>query len=84
MPGVNNGCRVLDSMAQIDKRFDRVLIGLVSWTKFHFNKVNVPVLRRDLGRIKVSLSAWDRAHKDSIRATLVPGREASTVREKPV
>eukprot|EP00983_Pelagomonas_calceolata_P089613 1157328-Pelagomonas_calceolata.AAC.22 len=26
MPGVNHGCQVLDSMSQIDKRLDRVLI----------------------------------------------------------
>eukprot|EP00983_Pelagomonas_calceolata_P102452 1158805-Pelagomonas_calceolata.AAC.9 len=93
MSGVNNGCRFLDSMAQIVKRFDRVLI-VNAWacgavavskvmkaeetlyinqgkgdtlaqkslefpppqsykrTKFQFNKVNVPVLRRALGRIK--------------------------------
>eukprot|EP00983_Pelagomonas_calceolata_P064817 1148298-Pelagomonas_calceolata.AAC.1 len=45
-----------------------------------FNKVNVPVLRRDLVRIKVSLCAWDRAHEDSIRAALVPGRGANAIR----
>eukprot|EP00983_Pelagomonas_calceolata_P110755 1159709-Pelagomonas_calceolata.AAC.4 len=49
-----------------------------------FNKVYVSVLRRDLRRIKVSLSAWDRSHKDNIRAALVPGRGAITIREKPV
>eukprot|EP00983_Pelagomonas_calceolata_P061250 1146749-Pelagomonas_calceolata.AAC.1 len=49
--------------------------------EFPFNKVDVPVLRRDLGGFKMSLSAWDRAHKDSIRAALVPGRGASTIRE---
>eukprot|EP00983_Pelagomonas_calceolata_P048609 1141135-Pelagomonas_calceolata.AAC.2 len=49
-----------------------------------FNKVDVPTLRRDLGRIKVSLSAWDRALKDSIRAALAPGRGASTLRENLV
>eukprot|EP00983_Pelagomonas_calceolata_P079610 1154763-Pelagomonas_calceolata.AAC.1 len=47
-----------------------------------FIKVNVSILRRDLRRIKVSLSAWVRAHKDSIRAALVAGRGASTIREK--
>eukprot|EP00983_Pelagomonas_calceolata_P051464 1142424-Pelagomonas_calceolata.AAC.4 len=41
--------------------------GLVSG-QIKSNKVNVPILRRDLCRIKVGGSAWDRAHKDSIRA----------------
>eukprot|EP00983_Pelagomonas_calceolata_P010664 345026-Pelagomonas_calceolata.AAC.1 len=60
--------------------------GVGVWTKYQF-KVNIPVLRspcRDLGRINVSLFAWDRAHKDSIRTALVPGRGANTIREKPV
>eukprot|EP00983_Pelagomonas_calceolata_P023713 746587-Pelagomonas_calceolata.AAC.1 len=52
------------------------------WTTFQFNKENVPVLRRDLGRIKVSLSAWIRAHKGSIRAALVPGRGASKEKKR--
>eukprot|EP00983_Pelagomonas_calceolata_P016303 515412-Pelagomonas_calceolata.AAC.1 len=46
--------------------------------------MNVPILRRDFGTIKVVRSTWDRAHKDSIRATLVSSRGASTIREKPV
>eukprot|EP00983_Pelagomonas_calceolata_P050073 1141794-Pelagomonas_calceolata.AAC.1 len=46
--------------------------------------MNVPISRRDFGRIKVVRSTWGRAHKDSIRATLVSGRGASTSREKPV
>eukprot|EP00983_Pelagomonas_calceolata_P025308 793924-Pelagomonas_calceolata.AAC.1 len=41
--------------------------------------MNVPVLRKDLSRIKVVRSIWDRAHKDSIRAALVPGRGANTI-----
>eukprot|EP00983_Pelagomonas_calceolata_P121834 1160839-Pelagomonas_calceolata.AAC.6 len=48
------------------------------------NKVNVPVLGRDLIRVKVGRSAWDRAHKANVRAALVPGRGASTIREKTV
>eukprot|EP00983_Pelagomonas_calceolata_P016599 523785-Pelagomonas_calceolata.AAC.3 len=43
--------------------------------------VNVPVVRRDPRRIKVSLYAWDRSHKDMIRAALVPSRGASTSRK---
>eukprot|EP00983_Pelagomonas_calceolata_P055352 1144116-Pelagomonas_calceolata.AAC.1 len=43
-----------------------------------FDTVNVPVLRRDLSRIKVGGSAWDRAHDDRTRTALVPGRGAST------
>eukprot|EP00983_Pelagomonas_calceolata_P047479 1140663-Pelagomonas_calceolata.AAC.1 len=46
------------------------------------NEVDIPVLRKDLGRMKVGSSAWDRAHKESIRAALVAGRGASTIREK--
>eukprot|EP00983_Pelagomonas_calceolata_P083831 1156238-Pelagomonas_calceolata.AAC.2 len=46
--------------------------------------MNVPVLRRDLGRIDVGRSSWDRAHKDSIRAAMVSGRGASTIKENPV
>eukprot|EP00983_Pelagomonas_calceolata_P037565 1136394-Pelagomonas_calceolata.AAC.10 len=49
-----------------------------------FNKTDVPVLGRDLSRINVSGSAWDGAHKDSVRAALVPGSGASTSRENPV
>eukprot|EP00983_Pelagomonas_calceolata_P117012 1160375-Pelagomonas_calceolata.AAC.3 len=45
--------------------------------EFEFNKMNGPVSRRDFSRIKVGRSAWDRAHKDSISVTLVPGRGAS-------
>eukprot|EP00983_Pelagomonas_calceolata_P023363 735420-Pelagomonas_calceolata.AAC.1 len=52
--------------------------------EFHFNKMYVPVLRRDLGGIKVGLSAWNRAHKESNRAALVPGRGASNIRGNPV
>eukprot|EP00983_Pelagomonas_calceolata_P013160 420444-Pelagomonas_calceolata.AAC.1 len=51
--------------------------GIRVWTEFQLNKVDIPVLRRDLGRIMVGLSAWDRAHKESIRAALVAGRGAS-------
>eukprot|EP00983_Pelagomonas_calceolata_P045512 1139770-Pelagomonas_calceolata.AAC.1 len=51
---------------------------------FIFNKMNVPVLRRDLSRTKVGRWAWDRAHRESVRAALVPGREASVIREYPV
>eukprot|EP00983_Pelagomonas_calceolata_P040908 1137819-Pelagomonas_calceolata.AAC.4 len=79
MPGVNNGCQFLDSMAQIDKRFDRTLIvngaSHTNLDDVQSHLVNVPILRRDLGRIKVSLSAWDRALKDSIRVALVPAEE---------
>eukprot|EP00983_Pelagomonas_calceolata_P122197 1160884-Pelagomonas_calceolata.AAC.15 len=46
--------------------------------------MNVPVLGRDLSRIKVGSLSWDRAHKDSVRAALVSGRGASTVLENPV
>eukprot|EP00983_Pelagomonas_calceolata_P020741 651593-Pelagomonas_calceolata.AAC.1 len=46
--------------------------------------MNVLILRKDFGRIKVMRSTWDRAHKDSIRATLVSSRGSSTIREKPV
>eukprot|EP00983_Pelagomonas_calceolata_P041146 1137937-Pelagomonas_calceolata.AAC.3 len=91
MSGFNNGCQFLDSMAQIDKGFDHVLIvNGASHTNQDdvqsrlVNKVNIPVLKRDLGRVKVSLSTWDRAHKDSVRAALVPVRGADTIREKPV
>eukprot|EP00983_Pelagomonas_calceolata_P006553 215345-Pelagomonas_calceolata.AAC.1 len=48
----------------------RVDKGLVSGQKFEFNKMNVPILRRVFGKIKVVKLTWDRAHKDSIRATL--------------
>eukprot|EP00983_Pelagomonas_calceolata_P042779 1138649-Pelagomonas_calceolata.AAC.1 len=41
--------------------------------------MNVPILRRGFGRIKVVRSTWDRAHKYSIRATLVSGRGASII-----
>eukprot|EP00983_Pelagomonas_calceolata_P023503 740009-Pelagomonas_calceolata.AAC.1 len=51
---------------------------------YNFNKMNVPVLGRDLGRIQVGKPAWDRAHEDSIRAALVPGKGASTIRKKTV
>eukprot|EP00983_Pelagomonas_calceolata_P080892 1155340-Pelagomonas_calceolata.AAC.1 len=37
----------------------------------------IPILRRDLSRINICESAWDRAHKDSIRAAWVSGRGAS-------
>eukprot|EP00983_Pelagomonas_calceolata_P031527 988919-Pelagomonas_calceolata.AAC.1 len=42
--------------------------------------MNVPILRRDLGRIKVVRLTWDRVHKDSINlmVTLVTGRGAIT------
>eukprot|EP00983_Pelagomonas_calceolata_P052290 1142783-Pelagomonas_calceolata.AAC.3 len=40
------------------------------------------LLRRDLRRIKVSLSAWNRPHKDNIRAALMPSRGASTIKKK--
>eukprot|EP00983_Pelagomonas_calceolata_P021361 669359-Pelagomonas_calceolata.AAC.1 len=50
--------------------------GVGVWTKFQFNKVNVSVLRRDFRGIKVRLSAWDRSHKDHVRAALVPSRGA--------
>eukprot|EP00983_Pelagomonas_calceolata_P050385 1141950-Pelagomonas_calceolata.AAC.5 len=39
--------------------------------EFKFNKMNVPILEKDLSRIKVVRLAWDRARKDSIRAALV-------------
>eukprot|EP00983_Pelagomonas_calceolata_P095931 1158071-Pelagomonas_calceolata.AAC.10 len=39
--------------------------------RLYFKKVNIPVLRRGPGRIQVGGLAWDRAHKDSIRAALV-------------
>eukprot|EP00983_Pelagomonas_calceolata_P098595 1158368-Pelagomonas_calceolata.AAC.14 len=42
--------------------------------------MNAPVLGRDLSRIKVGRPAWDRVHKDSIRAALVSVRGASTIR----
>eukprot|EP00983_Pelagomonas_calceolata_P065727 1148706-Pelagomonas_calceolata.AAC.7 len=45
---VNHGYQFFDSMAQIDKSGE----GVGVWTEFQFNKVNVPVLRRDLGGIK--------------------------------
>eukprot|EP00983_Pelagomonas_calceolata_P044982 1139512-Pelagomonas_calceolata.AAC.2 len=46
--------------------------------------VNVPVSQKNLSRIKVGGPAWDRAHKDSIRAALVSGRGASTIKGNPV
>eukprot|EP00983_Pelagomonas_calceolata_P117575 1160428-Pelagomonas_calceolata.AAC.11 len=46
--------------------------------------MDVPVLRRDLSRIKVGSSSWDREHKESIRAALAPSRGANTIRENPV
>eukprot|EP00983_Pelagomonas_calceolata_P012063 387047-Pelagomonas_calceolata.AAC.1 len=46
--------------------------------------MNVPVMRKDLRRINVCKSNWDRAHKDSIRATLVSGRGAMAWRSQPV
>eukprot|EP00983_Pelagomonas_calceolata_P018397 575972-Pelagomonas_calceolata.AAC.1 len=51
---------------------------------FKSNKMDVPILGRYLSRIKLGRPAWDRAHKDSIRAALVLGRGASTIRENPV
>eukprot|EP00983_Pelagomonas_calceolata_P065424 1148579-Pelagomonas_calceolata.AAC.11 len=48
--------------------------GLGIRAEFDSNKVNVPVFRRNLSRIKVSRSARDGAHKDSIKAHLVPGQ----------
>eukprot|EP00967_Tisochrysis_lutea_P115048 scaffold183922_cov18-Tisochrysis_lutea.AAC.1 len=51
--------------------------------EFKFYKTNVSVLRRDLCRIRVGKLAWNKAHKDSIRASLVPGRGSSNVRENP-
>eukprot|EP00983_Pelagomonas_calceolata_P064642 1148225-Pelagomonas_calceolata.AAC.2 len=58
--------------------------GVGVWTGFQLNKVDIPVLRRDFERIKVGLSAWDRAHKEGIRAALVAGRGASTIRKNSV
>eukprot|EP00983_Pelagomonas_calceolata_P042862 1138686-Pelagomonas_calceolata.AAC.2 len=49
--------------------------------EFEFSKINIPVLRRDLSRMKVGRSAWDRAHKGSIRAALVLDR-ANNIGEK--
>eukprot|EP00983_Pelagomonas_calceolata_P116712 1160339-Pelagomonas_calceolata.AAC.8 len=49
-----------------------------------FNKMNVPVMRKDFSRINVCRSTWDRLHKDTVRATLVTGRGASTIRKEPV
>eukprot|EP00983_Pelagomonas_calceolata_P130959 1161730-Pelagomonas_calceolata.AAC.2 len=63
MSGVNDGCQFLDSMAQIDKRFDRVLTS---------NTVNVPVLRRDIGKIKVSFS--DKSLPGIERTKIASGR----------
>eukprot|EP00983_Pelagomonas_calceolata_P023314 734359-Pelagomonas_calceolata.AAC.1 len=60
------------------------LRALSLWTEFQFNEVDISILRKDLGRTKVGSSAWDRAHKESIRAALVAGRGASTIREKTV
>eukprot|EP00983_Pelagomonas_calceolata_P004176 135709-Pelagomonas_calceolata.AAC.1 len=57
---------------------------LFGFLELRFNKVNFSVLRSDLRRIKVSLSAWDRSHKEDIRAALVPGRGASTIRKNSV
>eukprot|EP00983_Pelagomonas_calceolata_P008984 292160-Pelagomonas_calceolata.AAC.8 len=42
------------------------------------------LFEEDISRIKVGRSASDRAHKDSTRAALVPGRGASTIRENTV
>eukprot|EP00983_Pelagomonas_calceolata_P008455 276445-Pelagomonas_calceolata.AAC.1 len=58
--------------------------GFVSGQNFNTLKVDVPVLRRDLRGTKVGLSAWNRAHKENIRAALVLGRGASAIRENPV
>eukprot|EP00983_Pelagomonas_calceolata_P069561 1150406-Pelagomonas_calceolata.AAC.2 len=58
--------------------------GVCIRAKFKVNKMNVLVLRKDLSRINVCGSAWDRAHKCSIRVALVSGRGASTIRENPV
>eukprot|EP00983_Pelagomonas_calceolata_P086627 1156795-Pelagomonas_calceolata.AAC.1 len=52
--------------------------------EFKFNKMNVPVLRKDPSRINVGSSSWDSVHKDSIRAALVLGRGASTIGKNPV
>eukprot|EP00983_Pelagomonas_calceolata_P059630 1146012-Pelagomonas_calceolata.AAC.1 len=52
--------------------------------EFKSNKVNVPIVRRNLNGIKVGRPTSDRAHKDSIRAPLVSGRGASTIGEDPV
>eukprot|EP00983_Pelagomonas_calceolata_P111025 1159739-Pelagomonas_calceolata.AAC.10 len=49
-----------------------------------FNKVNVPVLKRDPSGINVGGSAWDREHEDSIRPAVMLGKGAGTNREKPV
>eukprot|EP00983_Pelagomonas_calceolata_P070451 1150789-Pelagomonas_calceolata.AAC.2 len=43
------------------------------------NKIDIPVLRRDLNRIELGRMAWNRAQEHSIRAALVPGRGASTI-----
>eukprot|EP00983_Pelagomonas_calceolata_P129277 1161593-Pelagomonas_calceolata.AAC.1 len=50
------------------------------WAELH--KVNVPVLRRDLSRIKVGESAWARVHIDRIRAALMQGRGANAMTKK--
>eukprot|EP00983_Pelagomonas_calceolata_P068924 1150139-Pelagomonas_calceolata.AAC.2 len=58
----------------------RVGKGLVSLDREdRFNKVTlkIPVLKRDLDRINVGGLAWERAHKDSVRAALAPSRGAS-------
>eukprot|EP00983_Pelagomonas_calceolata_P119431 1160605-Pelagomonas_calceolata.AAC.5 len=52
--------------------------------EFKSNKVNALVLRRSLRRIKVGRSVWDKEHKDSVRATLVPGRGDRTINPKTV
>eukprot|EP00983_Pelagomonas_calceolata_P058122 1145373-Pelagomonas_calceolata.AAC.1 len=47
--------------------------GVGVWIEFQLNKVYprcIPVLRRYFRSIKVSLSAWERAHKESIGAAL--------------
>eukprot|EP00983_Pelagomonas_calceolata_P120344 1160697-Pelagomonas_calceolata.AAC.7 len=41
------------------------------------------ILAGSIDPCKVGRLAWDRAHKDSTRAALVPGRGASTSRGKP-
>eukprot|EP00983_Pelagomonas_calceolata_P008138 264713-Pelagomonas_calceolata.AAC.1 len=93
MSGVHDGCQVLDSMKRkvyAGHRLHALRKGPLTSklarasSLFNLNKVYVPVLRRDLGKIKVRLSTWDRAHKDSIRAALVLSRGASTIRENPV
>eukprot|EP00983_Pelagomonas_calceolata_P056413 1144581-Pelagomonas_calceolata.AAC.13 len=61
-PGYSNG--MLGIFSFQGENFKGVSIR----AEFKFNKMNIPLLRRNLGSIKVGGSAWDRAHKDGIRA----------------